>query len=177
MTRIFPSDHESVRQYLRDFRVAENGQRWIARLRGEGKFRSTVFPELREKSPQVLVELIPVASWRRPSFAIRWLTALRLPYLTISLFPLLLVLSARLGEGGRLSPAHTILLLTSVSLIHLACNLWSDFEDHIRGVDLPGQSGGSGVIQNLWIPAIHLRNAVSVYETHWICWERDKELA
>jgi len=24
---------------------------------------------------------------------------------------------------------------------------------------------------------IHLRNAVSVYETHWICWDRDKEQA
>lgn len=24
---------------------------------------------------------------------------------------------------------------------------------------------------------IHLRNAVSVYETHWICWEKEKELA
>ena len=22
---------------------------------------------------------------------------------------------------------------------------------------------------------IHLRNAVSVYETHWICWDKDKQ--
>ena len=56
MTRVYPSDHDYIRRTLRDFRVAENGQRWIARLRGEGKFRSSVFPDAGK--PQVLVEQI-----------------------------------------------------------------------------------------------------------------------
>ena len=161
MTRVYPSDHDYIRRTLRDFRVAENGQRWVARLRGEGKFRSSVFPELSDLEPQVLVELIPVADWKRPRLLLRWLSALRLPYLTISLLPLLLVLCARLREPGRLPALLSALLLCSVSLIHLGCNLWSDYEDHLRGVDNPGQSGGSGVIQRLWIPAVHLRNGAA----------------
>jgi len=159
MTRVFPSDHEYIRRTLRDFRVVQDGQRWIARLRGEGKFRSAVFPEL--GAPQVLVELIPLSDWRRPSLPLRWLSALRLPYLAISLFPLLLVLCARIGAGPGVPFSLTLLLFASVAFIHLGCNLWSDYEDHLRGVDNPGQSGGSGVIQKLWIPAVHLRNGAA----------------
>jgi len=88
------------------------------------------------------------------------LVALRLPYLSISLLPLLLVLCARLRQGP-VPALVTTLLFASVALIHLGCNLWSDYEDHLRGVDSPGQSGGSGVIQKLWIPAVHLRNAAA----------------
>lgn len=161
-SRILPSRHELVQQMLRDFRVAENGQRWVARLRGEGRFRSSVFPELAEREPQVLVELIPAHEWRRPSLLLRWIAALRLPYLTISLLPLLLVLCARIRSGEPVPALVTALLFASVTLIHLGCNLWSDFEDHLRGVDNPGQSGGSGVIQRLWIPAVHLRNAAAL---------------
>jgi 1,4-dihydroxy-2-naphthoate octaprenyltransferase len=159
VTRVFPSDHEYIRRTLRDFRVVEGDQRWIARLRGEGKFRSAVFPELAKQ--QVLVELIPVSEWKRPALLLRWLAALRLPYLTISLLPLLLVLCARVGSGAGVPWLLTFLLFSSVTLIHLGCNLWSDFEDHLRGVDNSGQSGGSGVIQKLWIPAVHLRNAAA----------------
>lgn len=161
MTRVFPSDHEFIRQTLRDFRVVENGRRWVARLRGEGRFRSAAFPDLAGQKPQVLVELIPVESWQRPSKVLRWLAALRLPYLTISLFPLLLVLCAGIGSGLSLSLPVTFLLFSSVTLIHLGCNLWSDYEDHLRGVDHPGAGGGSGVIGKLWIPAVHLRNAAA----------------
>lgn len=163
MTKVFPADHEFVRQALRDFRVLENGQRWIARLKGEGKFRSAAFSDLAERNPQVLVELIPEAEWKRPAHALRWLAALRLPYLTISLLPLLLAVCAASGAGLPVSPLLTALLFFSVALIHLGCNLWSDYEDHLRGVDNPGQSGGSGVIQKLWIPAVHLRNAAAVF--------------
>ncbi len=163
MTRVLPSDHEFIRQTLRDFRVVENGRRWVARLRGEGRFRSAAFPDLAEKTPQVLVELIPIDQWQRPNKVLRWLAALRLPYLAISLLPLLLVVSAGLGRGLAISPVFTLLLLGSVGLIHMGCNLWSDYEDHLRGVDHPGAGGGSGVIQKLWIPAVHLRNAAALF--------------
>jgi 1,4-dihydroxy-2-naphthoate octaprenyltransferase len=164
VTKVLPSDHEFVKQTLRDFRVFQNGQRWIARLRGEGRFRSAAFSDLAEKRGQVLVELIPVEQWRRPAMALRWLAALRLPYLSISLLPLFLVFCASLA-GGKVAGTGlvTTLLFSSVALIHLGCNFWSDYEDHLRGVDNPGQSGGSGVIQKLWIPAIHLRNAAAVF--------------
>lgn len=33
----------------------------------------------------------------------------------------------------------------------------------------------ASVIEKYWVALpIHLRNAVSVYETHWICWDKDK---
>jgi 1,4-dihydroxy-2-naphthoate octaprenyltransferase len=162
MSRILPARHEFVQKALRDFRVAENGERWVARLKGEGRFRSSVFPELADRESKVLVELIPEAEWSRPGAVLRWLEALRLPYLMISLLPLLLVACARLSGGSGLPRAVTLLLFASVTLIHLGCNLWSDYEDHLRGVDNPGQSGGSGVIQKLWIPAVHLRGAAAL---------------
>jgi 1,4-dihydroxy-2-naphthoate octaprenyltransferase len=159
MTRVYPSDHDYIRRTLRDFRVAEGGERWIARLRGEGKFRSSVFPDA--GSPQVLVELIPFSEWKRPALPLRWLRALRVPYLAISLLPLLLVLCVRVASGSGVPVLLSALLFGCVSFIHLGCNLWSDYEDHLRGVDAPGQSGGSGVISRLWIPAVHLRNAAA----------------
>lgn len=161
--RVLPSDHEFIRRTLRDFRVVENGRRWVARLRGEGRFRSAAFSDLAGEKPQVLVELIPIESWSRPNKVLRWLAALRLPYLTISMLPLLLVLCAGLGSGIAAPPALTALLFASVALIHMGCNLWSDYEDHLRGVDHPGAGGGSGVIGKLWIPAIHLRNAAAAF--------------
>jgi len=166
VTKVLPADHEFVKQTLRDFRVFQNGQRWVARLKGEGRFRSSTFSDLAAQKSQVLVELIPEAQWRRPMIALRWLAALRLPYLAISLLPLLLVVCASLvsdGNAVKVASPVTLLLFASVALIHLGCNFWSDYEDHLRGVDNPGQSGGSGVIQKLWIPAVHLRNAAAVF--------------
>lgn len=161
MNRVLPAAHEFVQRALKDFRVVENGQHWIARLKGEGRFRSAVFPEIAEKEPQVLVELIPLAKWERPSLFLRWAYALRLPYLAISILPLLLVVCARLAHDPNFSYLAAACLFGSVGLIHLGCNLWSDAEDHLRGVDNPGQSGGSGVIQKLWIPAVHIRKAAA----------------
>lgn len=161
-SKVLPSDHEFVKQTLRDFRVFENGQRWIARLKGEGRFRSAAFSDLAAQNPQVLVELIPIAQWHRPNKVLRWLAALRLPYLAISLLPLLLAVCAASGNDMPVLLPLTALLFASVTFIHLGCNLWSDYEDHLRGVDNPGQSGGSGVIQKLWIPAVHLRFAAAV---------------
>jgi 1,4-dihydroxy-2-naphthoate octaprenyltransferase len=162
-SRVLPTAHEFVQRTLRDFRVTENGRRWVARLKGEGRFRSSVFPELAEREPQVLVELIPLEQWSRPNMLRRWLSALRLPYLSFSLLPLLLVYCASLQAHQAAPALTTFLVLASVTLIHLGCNLWSDYEDHLRGVDNPEHSGGSGVVQKLWIPAVHLRNSAAAF--------------
>ncbi|MGE3260455.1 MAG: prenyltransferase [Bacteriovoracia bacterium] len=156
-SRVLPARDSFVRQVLRDFRVVENGRQWIARLRGEGRFPSSVFPEL-AKDRQVLVELIPLAEWERPNFFARWTQALRLPYLLFSVLPLLLVLAEAVTIQRTPSLLNAALLSASLILIHLGCNLWGEYEDHLRGVDSPEHLSGSGVIQKLWIPAIHLRN-------------------
>ncbi|MGZ3711349.1 MAG: prenyltransferase [Bdellovibrionota bacterium] len=157
-SRVLSSRDSFVLKVLRDFRVMENGQASVARLRGEGRFPSAVFPDFAQDR-NVLVELIPVSEWKRPNFFVRWVYALRIPYLSFSLLPLLLVFCQAISFQTLPSLAHAVLLLISLTLIHLGCNLWGEYEDHLRGVDSPEHLSGSGVIQRLWIPAIHLRNA------------------
>jgi 1,4-dihydroxy-2-naphthoate octaprenyltransferase len=117
-----------------------------------------VFPKKAEER-NVLVEMIPAGEWTRPNILRRWLPALRIPYLLFSVLPLLLVLSRSLAEGIAPSYARLALMFSSLILIHLGCNLWGEYEDHLRGVDSPDQLGGTGVIEQLWIPAVHVRNA------------------
>jgi len=49
--------------------------------------------------------------------------------------------------------------------LQIGAQLWNDYEDHLRGIDSPANSGGSGVIQKLWIPALHIRQAALVFLT------------
>lgn len=163
-SRVLPAQDDFVLRALRDFRVTENGQNWIARLRGEGRYQSAAFPELAAER-QVLVDLIPAAEWDRPNFIVRWVAALRLPYLLFSFLPLVLVAAHAYRQGLSPAPVHILFLFSSLLCIHLACNLWGDYEDHLRGVDSPEHSGGSGVIQRLWIPAVHIRNAAAALLT------------
>jgi 1,4-dihydroxy-2-naphthoate octaprenyltransferase len=157
-SRVLPAGDTFVQKVLRDFRVVENGFASVARLRGEGRFTSAVFPALAQDR-NVLVELIPVAEWERPTFLVRWAHAIRIAYLMFSIFPLLLVFCRALSTENLPSLSHALLLFSSLILIHLGCNLWGEYEDHLRGVDSPEHLSGSGVVQKLWIPAIHLRNA------------------
>lgn len=159
--RVLPAEDPLVRKALQDFRVTENGRRWIVRMKGEGRFRSSVFPEFNETNRRVLLEMIPEDEWERPGLLWRWLVAMRLPYLLFSILPLLLVAASRYGSTGKIPWLEAALLFLSVVLVHVSCNLWSEYEDHLRGVDAPEHSSGTGVIQRLWIPAIHLRNSAA----------------
>ncbi len=159
--RVLPADHPLVLQVATDFRLEENGAPWVVRMRGEGRFHSSVFPEFSHSNRNVLLELIPRKDWERPGFLVRWLVALRLPYLLFSFLPLFLVSALHYAERGFLPWRETGLLFASVLLVHMSCNLWGDYEDHLRGVDSPEHSGGSGVVQKLWIPALHLKLAAA----------------
>lgn len=158
--RVLSASDPFVKQVQRDFRVREQGQDFLVRLRGEGRFRSSVFPEI-GADPQMMLEFIPAALLPRPALLRRWWEALRLPYITFSLLPILLVASAFYRAQAALPALATLLLFFSVALIHVSCTLWGDYEDHLRGVDAPGRDGGSGVIQKLWIPAVGVRNAAA----------------
>ena len=156
-TKVLTADSPLVQSYLRDFRVSKDGKKFAARVRGEGKFPSTV---IRSDAPkQVLVEFLTEQEWKteRPSLFFRWLSAFRLPYLAFSLLPLLLAFCAY-HRSDRLAHFQLgILVFLATSLMHISCNLWGEVEDHLRGIDSPGSTSGSGVIRELWIPAIHLR--------------------
>lgn len=156
-----PGNDPLVRRTLKDFRLHADDARWVVHLKGEGKFPSAAFPEL-ERGGQVLLEYIPYEDWRRPNALARWVTALRPSYLALSLFPLLLAAAARWRPELEFPWLNTALLFASILLVHGSCHFWGDYEDHLRGVDAPDRAGGSGVIQQLWIPAIHLRNAAAL---------------
>ncbi|NUM88902.1 MAG: prenyltransferase [Bdellovibrionales bacterium] len=159
--RVLPENDSFVARLLRDFRFVEDGRRFVARLQGEGRFGSSVLPN--RKNRKVLVEPLAWEEWRgtRPGFARRWLQALRLPYLAFSLLPLLLVVTSHFGANGLARATEALHMVLATTLLHLGCNLWNDYEDHLRGVDSPENSGGSGVIRKLWIPAVHIRNAAA----------------
>lgn len=161
---VIPVTDPLVAEVLRDFRLHRGGTAVVARLRGEGRFHSAAFPEYGKSDKRVLVEFLSEDEWRAglPSLAKRWTAALRLPYLLFSLLPLVLVWATYHQQARPYLAGNTLLLFGCVTLLHLGCNLWNDYEDHLRGVDSPESSGGSGVIQKLWIPAIQLRNAAAL---------------
>lgn len=158
--RVLPRQDAQVQKILKDFRVEEDGNSCIAQVRGAGKFRSAVASIEPE---HVLVEFVSSEAWTRPKLWQRWLVALRLPYLGFSLFPLLLVLSTFWKTNLWTHWNFALQALLSLSALHIGCNLWDDYEDHIRGVDSPESQGGSGVIQKLWIPAVHVRSAAAAF--------------
>lgn len=162
MNRVLSQADPFVTRVLKDFRLREDAL--VARIRGEGRFHSAVFPELAAKDRNVLVEFLPESEWRAglPPLWKRWWTALRPSYLVFSALPLLLVVAVYHQQKRPALPGLTLLLFACVTLLHVSCNLWNDYEDHMRGVDSPDSSGGSGVIQKLWIPAAHLRSAAAV---------------
>lgn len=158
---VHAADSELVHSLLEDFRCTHQGRECVAKLHGEGKFSANLHES---EMAKVLVEFLPAEEWRRPNGFVRWAAALRPAYLWFTWLPLLTV--------AFLLPAHAwsaetisrfALLAMAVTLLHLGCNLWNDFEDHMRGVDAPESSGGSGVVRRLWIPALHLRNAAAVF--------------
>lgn len=154
---ILPAVHPFVKNLLHDFRQKRANRWMVAKIKGEGKFHSSAFPDI--NSENVHLEWITLEEWSRqvPGFFFRWRTAMRLHYLPITLFPIFLVIDCYLPRALHPDHARIALLLMSVLPIHFACVLWNDYEDHIRGVDSPDSSGGSGVISKLWIPAVHIR--------------------
>lgn len=164
---VLPVSDPLVAEVLRDFRLRRPGGNVVARLRGEGRFHSSAFPEFGAREKRVLLEFLSEDEWRAqlPPLAKRWLEALRLPYLLFSLLPLVLVVATYHQQARPFLLEHTLLLFSCVTFLHLGCNLWNDYEDHLRGVDSPESSGGSGVIQKLWIPAVQLRNVAALLFT------------
>lgn len=161
MIRVVDSSSPLVSQVLQDYRVQENGLRFCVRVKGEGKFVSSAFPEFAQAG-KILLEYIPEENHVRPNILWRWLLALRVPYLAFSFFPLILV-TGMLWQTQQFPWALIALLYSSLFFIHLSCNLWGEYEDHLRGVDTLDNSGGSGVIQKLWIPAVHIRNVAALF--------------
>jgi 1,4-dihydroxy-2-naphthoate polyprenyltransferase len=150
------SSDPRLRSILRDFRHPEKSL--VYRIKADDSRPSSLISNP-ASDHLLLVETVPMSQWKRPNFLVRWQKAARLPYLAITLLPLLLVICIALQSAMPLPWTKIALIFGFLTLIQISANFWGDVEDHYRGVDSSNPNGGSGVIQKLWIPAIHLRYA------------------
>lgn len=148
---VFRSSQQVIQKLLLDFRTEKDGRPVVGLLQGEGRLNGGC-----EK--KVLVRYLSESEWKqqRPGLVRRWIAASRPAYFIFTLAPQMVGLILAYPYIDKIGATMSFLFLF---FLQLGCTYYSDVEDHLRGVDLPAQSGGSGVIRNLWIPAINLRRA------------------
>ncbi len=93
-----------------------------------------------------------------------WAKALRLPFLTATVVPVILGTAIAWYEVGAFDWLLFVLALAGVTCIHLATNTANDYYDHLSGNDAANKrptkfSGGSRVIQNKLLRPEQMRNA------------------
>jgi len=87
-----------------------------------------------------------------------WIRALRAPFFTASIAPVLLGTTIAWYETGNIKLTEFLLTLIGVVFLHAGTNMSNDYFDHRYGNDEANQnvtpfSGGSRIIQNGLIPA------------------------
>src|SRR3989344_6072028 len=97
-----------------------------------------------------------------------WLRALRLPFLTATLVPVILGSAAAWHDFNAFSWPLFFLALFGAIFVHLGVNLSNDYFDHISGNDKANKvptpfSGGSRVIQEKLIPAKRILTAAILF--------------
>ncbi len=96
-----------------------------------------------------------------------WLRALRAPFFTATVVPVLLGTAVAWYETGAFSPDLLLLSVVGAVLLHAFTNLANDYFDYLSGNDSdnPGRSpynGGSGLIQEGELDAAHFLAAAKV---------------
>src|SRR3989338_4374891 len=97
-----------------------------------------------------------------------WLRALRVPFLTATLVPVILGSVAAWHDFNAFSWPLFFLALFGAIFVHLGVNLSNDYFDHISGNDKANKvptpfSGGSRVIQEKLIPAKRILTAAILF--------------
>lgn len=90
-----------------------------------------------------------------------WIKALRLPFLTATVVPVVLGTAVAWYRTGLFDAVYFIVTLAAVAFAHLGTNLTNDYYDHRSGNDAANSkfspfNGGSRVIQDGQIPARHI---------------------
>jgi 1,4-dihydroxy-2-naphthoate octaprenyltransferase len=96
-----------------------------------------------------------------------WVKAMRLPFLTATVVPVVLGTAIAWYQKGSFNLVYFLVTLGSVSLVHLGTNLTNDYYDHLSGNDAANShyspfNGGSRVIQDGQIPAHHILYAAVI---------------
>jgi 1,4-dihydroxy-2-naphthoate octaprenyltransferase len=86
----------------------------------------------------------------RPTSLRVWLQTIRAFSLTATGTPCVAVLVLGLVRGDSIYGWISLTTLLGVLFLQVAINLFNDVEDYRRLIDLPGNLGGSGAIQNGW---------------------------
>ncbi|MBC7385360.1 MAG: prenyltransferase [Cryobacterium sp.] len=80
----------------------------------------------------------------------RGLTAIRAFSLTATAVPCAVVLIDGWRRGYPFQAFTAITVALAVVLLQIATNLYNDYSDYVKLIDLPGTSGGSGVFEKGW---------------------------
>jgi 1,4-dihydroxy-2-naphthoate octaprenyltransferase len=99
-----------------------------------------------------------------------WLRAIRAPFFTATIVPIMLGTAVAWNETGLFSLGMFFLTLLGILLMHTGTNLANDYYDHVSGNDENNNtptpfSGGSRVIQDGLIPA---KSMIAVSLTSYI---------
>lgn len=102
---------------------------------------------------RVTFALVPPSEIRRPSWFLRYVLALRLELLPLTLSPLLVAFAAIWVSGEELTLFKSIFMILALVALHGAAFARNDYEDHLQGIDRIQHRRGSQVIQRGWLTA------------------------
>ena len=128
---------------------------WTGRLQTENGEKVAILQAIHEGAEkQFVFELKELNQIALPHFFKRFLIAIRVFSLTATATPGLVVLGAGIiFEKKQADFPIFFASLLSVIFLQISVNVLNDVEDHVKGIDRPGDIGGSGVIQKAWFSA------------------------
>lgn len=142
--------------------LSSSDRDFFSYMRGTFSSKHRAIPQHRqifaEEQPAVTFEIFPLAEVERPPLWRVWLQALRWPYLTFSLSPIMAALAMLYWKGWPVNAGLMLSSVLGVFLFQIAAHFLNDYYDHIKGVDHVHWRG-SQIIQKGWLSAHHLWRA------------------
>lgn len=116
----------------------------------------------RNKPSNITFHILPIKKIERPSIAKIWIKQLRLPYLTLTLNPIVAISLLLLSRGDMFSLNIAVSAFLALLFLQISTHLFNDYSDHISGRDRFSQKGGSRVIQKGWLAAYEVKRAALI---------------
>lgn len=111
------------------------------------------------QSELVTFEIVPIADIQMPPLARVLTTALRPASVALSIGPMLTTWVYCWAHGLEVNAALAVSCFVGVVALHVALNLFNDYNDHMSGQDRLRPHGGSRVIQKGWVRAVMVKRA------------------
>ncbi len=137
--------------------ISRNDYRFLDYLKGTFARDQRAIPteslNVKGKKDYVVFKIVPVTSVPKPNWIEFLWKTLRVPSLTLSMGPLLTMLTYISVSYSNFDRTMAWLCLLPVLLFHLAMNLINDYYDHLKGID------GAGAVKSIqlgWVRGIDL---------------------